>query len=68
MEMSTMHKNINEKFTLNLFDSEKQLKQFDKYVRKSWTPVNKKVIKPSSNEIEINPRSRSAKLRKAIKN
>lgn len=35
---------------------------------KWWTPVNKKVIVPSEEEVAANPRSRSAKLRAAHKN
>ncbi|KAH3887861.1 12S rRNA N4-methylcytidine methyltransferase-like [Dreissena polymorpha] len=34
---------------------------------KRWKPVNKKVLTTDENEVEDNPRSRSAKLRAAIK-
>lgn len=33
-----------------------------------WTPINKKVLVPTPDEVAANPRSRSAKLRAAIKN
>jgi 16S rRNA (cytosine1402-N4)-methyltransferase len=36
-------------------------------VKRSWTPLNKKVILPSEEEIRCNPRARSAKLRVACK-
>lgn len=35
---------------------------------KNWSVVNKHVLTPEFNEVESNPRSRSAKLRCAIKN
>lgn len=41
---------------------------FERDVRKLWTPLNKKVILPTDDEIHANPRSRSAKLRVAVKN
>lgn len=44
------------------------LKEFANSVRSLWTPLNKKVITPDEDEIERNVRSRSAKLRVAIKN
>lgn len=43
------------------------LEIFSTYVRKQWAPINKKVLVPTNEEIELNPRSRSAKLRVAIK-
>ena len=33
-----------------------------------WTPLYKHVLKPSKEEVDCNPRSRSAKLRAAVKN
>lgn len=36
-------------------------------LKKNWQPINKKVILPTSEEILINPRSRSAKLRVGLK-
>jgi 16S rRNA (cytosine1402-N4)-methyltransferase len=66
-ESSSMKDTVHEKFSMNLFNSVEQLKDFEKCVRKSWLPVNKKVIKPNPSEIETNARSRSAKLRVAIK-
>ena len=53
------------KFKMNSQLTEDTLKQT---IKKNWTPINKKVILPSETEIEINPRSRSAKLRIAFKN
>ena len=44
------------------------LSQFASSVRTQWTALNKKVITPDEDEIERNPRARSAKLRVAIKN
>lgn len=35
---------------------------------KKWTPLNKHVLVPSFEEVKENPRSRSAKLRCAIRN
>lgn len=48
--------------------SSPDLDGFINIVKNPWTPINKKVIQPTSFEIETNPRSRSAKLRIAIKN
>lgn len=42
--------------------------EVDKIFDKKWTSVNKHVVVPTFAEIEENPRSRSAKLRCAIKN
>lgn len=42
--------------------------QFNRTVKRPWTPLNKKVIVPSREEIERNARARSAKLRIATKN
>lgn len=39
----------------------------DNFMTSMWTPVYKHVIIPSPKEIDLNPRSRSAKLRAAIK-
>jgi len=36
-------------------------------ITKKWEPVSKKVIQPSAEEVANNPRSRSAKLRVAVK-
>ena len=44
------------------------LEGFSNVVKNPWTPLNKKVILPKNFEIDINPRSRSAKLRVAVKN
>ena len=44
--------------------TEEELKQI---LRKKWTPVSKKVIVPTEEEQITNPRSRSAKLRAAMK-
>lgn len=41
---------------------------FTNTVKRSWTPLNKKVILPSDLEVQLNPRARSAKLRIACKN
>ncbi|XP_035221475.1 probable methyltransferase-like protein 15 homolog isoform X1 [Stegodyphus dumicola] len=42
--------------------------EIDELYSKRWTPLYKHVIKPSSEEVAANPRSRSAKLRAALKN
>lgn len=39
----------------------------DEVYSKKWTPLYKQVITPTAEEVESNPRSRSAKLRVAIK-
>lgn len=39
----------------------------DTFMRSTWKPIYKHVIIPSPKEIDLNPRSRSAKLRAAIK-
>ncbi len=59
---------LNEKALMNLFDSNEQIKHLTQHTHKLWTPINRKVILPTKQEIEQNPRSRSAKLRVAIKN
>lgn len=41
--------------------------KLDRYLMKAWHQINKKVIVPQKNEVECNPRSRSAKLRAAEK-
>jgi 16S rRNA (cytosine1402-N4)-methyltransferase len=43
-------------------------KDFYGNITRPWTLVNKKPIEPGSEEISVNPRSRSAKLRVAEKN
>lgn len=40
----------------------------DSIFSKRWTAIYKHVLRPSNEEIEFNPRSRSAKLRAAVKN
>jgi 16S rRNA (cytosine1402-N4)-methyltransferase len=52
---------------MNLFNTDDQLKHYKQNISKSWIPLNKKVIIPSDQEIESNPRARSAKLRIAEK-
>lgn len=39
----------------------------DTFMRSTWKPIYKHVIIPSPKEVDLNPRSRSAKLRAAIK-
>lgn len=39
----------------------------DKFLDTSWQPINKHVAVPTEEEVERNPRSRSARLRAAIK-
>ncbi|KAH9496602.1 putative methyltransferase-like protein 15 [Bulinus truncatus] len=39
----------------------------DEYLNKQWKPLSRKVLEPSEEECIKNPRSRSAKLRAAIK-
>jgi 16S rRNA C1402 N4-methylase RsmH len=58
---------MSDKILLNLFDANEGLKHLRLHTHKKWSPINKKVLTPCSNEIENNPRSRSAKLRIAIK-
>ncbi|XP_023219921.1 probable methyltransferase-like protein 15 [Centruroides sculpturatus] len=48
----------------SLWHSEENMKDI---MSKRWCPINKKVITPTEEEIELNPRSRSAKLRAAMK-
>lgn len=55
------------KFQMNQ-SSSFDLDSFNKTVQRPWTPVNKKVILPTDDEIESNSRARSAKLRIALKN
>ncbi len=45
-----------------------EMDKFNKSVVRPWTPLDKKIILPTHDEIETNPRARSAKLRIAIKN
>ena len=55
------------KFKLNKVNTD--LEDFKTMVKTLWTPLNnRKVLVPTKEEIEMNPRSRSAKLRVAIKN
>ena len=67
-ELSDANETMNEKIAMNLFNTENQMENFEKCVRKFWTPLNKKVIKPTMEEVNMNSRSRSAKLRIALKN
>lgn len=62
---SDVEKKRKKKFQMN---KNMDLTNFSSYVRNLWTPLNKKVLVPSGEEIAKNPRSRSAKLRVAIKN
>ncbi|XP_066972366.1 probable methyltransferase-like protein 15 homolog [Macrobrachium rosenbergii] len=41
--------------------------EMDVLMRKPWIPINKHVVLPSEEEVEYNPRARSAKLRAAVK-
>ena len=43
------------------------VEELQSLTEKRWQPVNKKVLTTDENEVEDNPRSRSAKLRAAIK-
>lgn len=52
------------KFKFNQISSSENKKLFQNL----WIPLNRKVILPTEEEIEKNPRARSAKLRVAIKN
>lgn len=54
------------KFKMN--NPQADLDVFKSLVKNLWTPLNKKVILPTEQEIESNPRARSAKLRVAVKN
>ena len=42
--------------------------RFNKTVNRPWTPLGKKIILPTDEEVERSPRARSAKLRIAVKN
>lgn len=55
------------KFQMNQ-SSSFDLNSFKKTVQRPWTPLNKKVIVPTDEEIGANSRARSAKLRIALKN
>ena len=59
--------NHDNKFKLNKLNA--NMEEFQSIVKHLWTPLNnRKVLFPSKDEIDSNPRSRSAKLRVAIKN
>jgi 16S rRNA C1402 N4-methylase RsmH len=61
------HLNKISKFKMN--HQYNDMDEYSKRVKKLWTPLNdKKIILPSKEEIEQNPRARSAKLRVASKN
>ena len=67
-ENKTTKKNSSDmKFRMNQ-SSSFDMDSFNKTIQRPWTPLNKKVILPTDEEIESNPRSRSAKLRVAFKN
>ncbi|CAF0960816.1 unnamed protein product [Brachionus calyciflorus] len=53
------------KFKMN--NTKEDLGVYKSMIKKKWEPLNKKIILPSQEEIEINPRARSAKLRVATK-
>lgn len=59
---------MNKKVSMNLFDPIEQMKQNENCLHKYWTPVSKKVISATNEEVAQNPRARSAKLRVALKN
>jgi 16S rRNA C1402 N4-methylase RsmH len=52
------------KFKFNQISGNENKKLFQNL----WTPLSRKIILPTDEEIEKNPRARSAKLRVAIKN
>ena len=55
------------KFTMN--HEYNDMDEYSKNIKSLWTPLNdRKIILPSKEEIEQNPRARSAKLRVASKN
>ena len=55
------------KFTMN--HEYNDMDEYSKNIKSLWTPLNdRKIILPSKEEIEQNPRARSAKLRVACKN
>lgn len=66
-DASHMKNKVHEKLSMNLFNTNEQLKVLENCVYAQWKPINKKVITPADSEIESNARSRSAKLRVAIK-
>ncbi len=41
--------------------------ELNKYLKRKWAPISRKIIVPDEEEQFTNPRSRSAKLRAAIK-
>ena len=57
---------LSNKFKMN--SCRTNIETFNSLVSKMWIPLSKKVILPSDEEIKMNARSRSAKLRVAIKN
>ncbi len=57
------------KFKFKMNHEYNDIEEYSKNIKKNWTPLNdRKIILPSKEEIEQNPRARSAKLRVAIKN
>jgi 16S rRNA (cytosine1402-N4)-methyltransferase len=57
--------NLSYKFRMN--SGRTDMETFNNIVKRVWEPLSKKVILPNEDEINMNPRSRSAKLRIAIK-
>jgi len=45
-----------------------EMDRFNQTVKRPWTPLSKKILLPTDEEIERNPRARSAKLRIGVKN
>ena len=63
------HRQVDQKKKFKLNKLNTNIDDFKAMVQTKWTPLNnRKVIVPTNDEIEMNPRSRSAKLRVAIKN
>ena len=68
-EKKSKQRQVNQEKKFKLNKANKNIEELKTMVKTLWTPLNnRKVLIPTKEEIEINPRSRSAKLRVAIKN
>lgn len=64
-EPSFKYLSQHDRIRTNTIENLKSLERFDDY--KNWRPLLKHVKKPSEDEVAANPRSRSAKLRAAVR-
>ena len=60
---------IDAKENMSVADQKRILtkKEMEVYMKKKWEPVSRAIETPREEEVEVNPRSRSAKLRAALK-